>query len=209
MRETIPRAANLAHASADGADTVARTDAACGDASGSEPALADRLFELVARFRRPRPIGPRQDDAHEEQHRQRHGQMRMLLALGHAGPLTVQDLARVLEVSAPSASVLAKKAFEEGFVARRRDAHDSRMVWLDLAEAGREHLRAHRQDRIRRLDQLIDAHPELDRADIARAVDVMLQLFDRDTRAAVVQPDGDTASSQHVAGRTNNEMGEE
>jgi DNA-binding MarR family transcriptional regulator len=115
-------------------------------AHGAEPTpVADRLFELVARIRRPRPMQVPRDDDRDEQHRQRHGQMRMLVALGHSGPLTVQDLARVLEVSAPTASVVAKKAFEEGLVERRKDANDSRVVWLDLAEAGRDRLRTHRQ----------------------------------------------------------------
>lgn len=160
------------------------TNATTGESDATELALADRLFELVARIRRPRPmIPPREEDRDlAEQHRQRHGQMRMLFSLGHSAPLTVQDLARVLEVSAPTASVLAKKAFEEGLVERRKDPSDSRVVWLDLAEAGKERLRAHRQDRTRRFDQLIDSHPELDRAEIAHAVEVLLQLFDRDPR---------------------------
>ncbi|MGC4192610.1 MAG: MarR family transcriptional regulator [Thermomicrobiales bacterium] len=139
-------------------------------------AIADRLFELVIRFRPPRP--PHHDrDGNQEEYRQRHGQMRMLITLFHEGPLTGQDLARALDVSAPTASVLAKRAFEEGWIERRRDEGDSRIVWLELAPAGRERVQAHRAERVRKLQRMIAQRTDLDRREIAQAVDVLTRLF--------------------------------
>jgi DNA-binding MarR family transcriptional regulator len=141
--------------------------------------IADRLFELVLQFRPPRPLHRARDGDREEQeqHRQRHGQMRLLITLFHEGPLTGQDLARALDVSAPTASVLAKKAFEEGWIERRRDQVDSRIVWLELAPSGRERVRAHRAERVRKLERMIARRTDLDRAEIARAIDVLTRLF--------------------------------
>ncbi|MGC4105790.1 MAG: MarR family transcriptional regulator [Thermomicrobiales bacterium] len=142
-------------------------------------AIADQLFELVIRLRPRRPFDQARDRSREdeEQHRQRHGQMRLLITLFHEGPLTGQDLARALDVSAPTASVLAKKAFEEGWVERRRDEADSRVVWLELSPVGRERVRAHRAERVRKLEQLIAERIDLDREEVAQAVDVLTRLF--------------------------------
>lgn len=141
--------------------------------------IADRLFQLVLRFRPPRPLHPagEGDDATREQHRQRHGQMRLLIALAREGPLTGQDLARALDVSPPTASVLAKKAYEEGWVERQRDAGDSRIVWLELTPAGRERVRTLRTERVRKLERMIAARTDLDRAEIRQAIDVLTRLF--------------------------------
>ena len=141
--------------------------------------VAERLFELIGRFRGPRPLHLARDSNPEEQeqHRQRHGQMRMLVTLLREGSLTVQDLARALDVSAPTASVLAKKAFEEGLIERRGDPSDSRVVWLDITPAGRSRVLAHRAGRVQRLEQLIAGRDDLDLAELSRAVDLLIQLF--------------------------------
>ena len=183
-----------------------------GGGTPDDPAIgeiADRLFELVLRFRPPRPLHRARDGDREEreEHRQRHGQMRLLITLFHEGPLTGQDLARALDVSAPTASVLAKKAFEEGWIERRRDRDDSRIVWLELSHSGRERVRAHRAERVRKLERMIAQRTDLDRAEIARAIDVLTRLFSPETES---ESDGEHRedggrTAQDLAGTTTGE----
>ncbi len=64
------------------------------------------------------------------------GQMRVLMLLREAGPLTVGQLTEMLGVSMPSVSSLLDRLEEHGLVARRRDGGDRRLVHVGLTETG-------------------------------------------------------------------------
>ncbi|MFC7533135.1 MarR family winged helix-turn-helix transcriptional regulator [Actinoplanes sp. GCM10030250] len=60
----------------------------------------------------------------------------VLRILWHDGPTTVRDLGRTLELDSGTLSPLLKRLETQGHLRRERGAHDERVVWIHLTEAG-------------------------------------------------------------------------
>lgn len=62
--------------------------------------------------------------------------MHGLLAIGHAGPLTVTELGKQLRIDTSTASRLAKGLIAQGLIRKRSPASDERKVVLQITEQG-------------------------------------------------------------------------
>lgn len=67
-----------------------------------------------------------------------HPQYLVMLALWEQSPLSVSDVARLLQLDLATASPLIKRLEALGLVDRRRDPADERTLRVTLTEAGRE-----------------------------------------------------------------------
>lgn len=65
-------------------------------------------------------------------------QLHILMALQDEGSMTVSELARVFDVSMPSASSIVDRMEERGLVVRSRHAEDRRVVTVENSDRGRE-----------------------------------------------------------------------
>lgn len=83
-------------------------------------------------------------------------------------PRTMSELAEALAVTLPSTTAMVNRLVEHGWVERRADAHDRRVVHLHLKEAGRVALRKAKAARYRKLKALLDAMQEADVATLHR-----------------------------------------
>ena len=66
-----------------------------------------------------------------------HPQYLVMLALWEQGPLSVQDLSRLLQLDPGTLSPLVKRLETAGYVRRRRDPRDERALSIELTAAGR------------------------------------------------------------------------
>jgi DNA-binding MarR family transcriptional regulator len=94
-----------------------------------------RFLHLLERMR-SRLLGPAFVRLHELQLSPSHH--RVLRAIIHSSPLAMKDLAEQLGLTPPSVTALTRRLVQTGLVARRPHAEDSRVVLLELTEAGKE-----------------------------------------------------------------------
>ena len=66
-----------------------------------------------------------------------HPQYLVMLALWEQSPLSISDVARLLQLDLATASPLVKRLEAQGFVDRRRDPADERTVRVTLTDTGR------------------------------------------------------------------------
>lgn len=69
-------------------------------------------------------------------------QLHMLNTILNEGPLTTNDLARKLKVSAPSASAMANQLVKKDILRRRQSPKDLRQVTFELTSAARNEMTA-------------------------------------------------------------------
>lgn len=129
--------------------------------------IADELleftFELWQRIRTdiPKRAG-RELEAEEAQListlRATSGQVRLLRILSKHYPCTMQELAEHLGVAAPSVTAMVKRLLAQGFIERKRDEQDWRVVSVSPTEQGLRALalfdELRRESLRRRLDRL-------------------------------------------------------
>lgn len=94
-----------------------------------------RFLDLLERMR-SRLVGPAFVRLHELQLSPSHH--RVLRAIIHSSPLAMKDLAEQLGLTPPSVTALTRRLVQTGLVARRPHAEDSRVVLLELTEAGKD-----------------------------------------------------------------------
>jgi DNA-binding MarR family transcriptional regulator len=87
----------------------------------------------------------------------------LLRLLAVAGPLSVGDQARHLGLSRATATELVDRLESKGLVARIRDGHDRRRVFVSLTDAGRTRAAAHPE--VLACDQLLRAVERMTPAD--------------------------------------------
>ncbi|MFN8456444.1 MAG: MarR family transcriptional regulator [Anaerolineae bacterium] len=73
----------------------------------------------------------------------------LLRLLDRRGALTMSDLATALGIKLSGCTALVDRAIEAGWVERRRDLHDRRVVWVEVSLAGEHALNQLRQTRAR------------------------------------------------------------
>jgi DNA-binding MarR family transcriptional regulator len=132
------------------------------------PELAGRLRLAVARLNR---LLRQQSDLDLPPTRLAH-----LSTIERHGPLTLGDLATTERVAPATVTKVVKHLETLGFVVRRRDAADRRVVRVELTDAGRERLRSTRTRKNAWLAQRVDALDASDRAHLSAAMTVLEQL---------------------------------
>jgi len=103
---------------------------------------------------------------------------RTLATLRDLGPQRVTDLADREQVTQPTMSALVARMERHGWVQRRVDRVDRRVVLVVLTEAGREMLRNVTAARARLLRSWLNALSNRDRAALVRALPALQTVVD-------------------------------
>src|ERR1700680_3075984 len=108
--------------------------------------IADELLDLIpSLLRRIRADIPREADSEDiapewrdiSELRATTGQIRLLRILNTHQSCTMQELADLLDVAPPTATVMIKRLHTQGFVERLRDEQDWRVVRVVPTERGK------------------------------------------------------------------------
>lgn len=118
------------------------------------PDNALRLLTLLERLR-PQLLGPAFRRLHELQLSPSHH--RVLRALVHGSPLAMKDLAEQLGLTPPSVTALTRRLVATGLIARCPHPEDSRVVLIDLTDAGHALHRELTQEQLRGMARLLAA----------------------------------------------------
>jgi len=105
------------------------------------------------------------------------GQFRMMLILQHAGQITMNDLATAMNVTPPTVTGIVKRLAAQGDVVRIPDPEDGRTIRVELTEAGRARMEAHRAQHVAKLEHLLAQIDEEDRRAIEQAVPALWRLL--------------------------------
>lgn len=136
-----------------------------GSSAGLAAGLLEVLPRLLRRLRADLPQGPEGSDEEAvwqnlAELRAASGQVALLNILYRQGRATMQDIATQLTVTPATVTMMVKRMLAQGYVERRRDESDWRLVWVHLTEQGRrvtEYYQRERQASLqRRLAQLSD-----------------------------------------------------
>lgn len=139
-------------------------------------ALATELSDLLpALFHLLRRGG--RDRLHEPPPPEVRGQMRMMKILHHAGQITMNDLAERMSVAPPTVTGIVKRGVAQGAVVRIPDPDDGRMIRVELTDAGRERMDAHRAAHVAMLERLIDELDADDRRALGEAIPSLHRLL--------------------------------
>jgi DNA-binding MarR family transcriptional regulator len=106
-----------------------------------DPVLAAQLDALVAELQ---PIIARERCSYAQRCRELSlstAHLYLLSLLEAHGPMTMSQLAELLDVALPNATGLVDRVRERGLVDRRRDESDRRVVLVRLSDEGKEVLR--------------------------------------------------------------------
>jgi MarR family transcriptional regulator, organic hydroperoxide resistance regulator len=103
--------------------------------------LLDLLPDLLQQIRVTTPIEVASEQERPELHdinelRATNGQIRLLRLLNKRQRCTMQELADLLGVAAPTVTAMIKRMLTQGFVERVRDEQDWRVVWISPTERG-------------------------------------------------------------------------
>jgi DNA-binding MarR family transcriptional regulator len=99
-----------------------------------------------------------------------------LSTLDRAGPQRITDLARVEGVAQPSMTVLVGILERDGFVVRRGDPSDKRVVLIELTAAGMDLIRSRRRAGAEAFAQLIEELPSGETATLLAALPALEHL---------------------------------
>ncbi|HEX6308238.1 MAG TPA: MarR family winged helix-turn-helix transcriptional regulator [Longimicrobiales bacterium] len=103
----------------------------------------------------------------------------VLSVLVYGGARTVTELAEAEQVAAPTMTRLLQGLEADGYVRRRRDARDARVVQVTATARGRRALEAGRRARIRRIEMVLAQLDGRERADVAAVVSVLEESLGR------------------------------
>jgi DNA-binding MarR family transcriptional regulator len=91
-------------------------------------------------------------------------QLKAIVLLASGGPLTISELARLLGMGNPAASILVQQLVEQGYIERYEDSQDRRRTYVRPTERGAG-LLAGRREQIR--TSLLGWLGQMDGADLA------------------------------------------
>lgn len=143
-----------------------RTSRTAGRADGTGRSLADRTHSLAIHLLR----FARADDAVSGLSAAR---LSALSVLVFGGSRTVTELAAAEQVAAPTMTRLLQGLERDGYVRRRRDDADARIVRATATAKGRRALEAGRRTRVRRMERVTAELSEGEAAAVAAAVTML------------------------------------
>jgi DNA-binding MarR family transcriptional regulator len=103
-----------------------------------------------------------------------------LATLNRTGPRRITDLAAIAGTTQPSVTALVSNLERAGFVERRSDPADKRVVLVAITAAGSEYIRTRRRTNIEAYAQLVDALPPDEAAALAAAIPALEHLRELD-----------------------------
>jgi DNA-binding MarR family transcriptional regulator len=115
------------------------------DSSSQELDIANDLLDLIPSLLQQIRVDIPAEAASEQEKPEWHdinelratnGQIRLLRSLNRRERCTMQELADLLGVAAPTVTAMIKRMLTQGFVERVRDEQDWRVVWISPTERG-------------------------------------------------------------------------
>ncbi|MGH3264406.1 MAG: MarR family transcriptional regulator [Trebonia sp.] len=103
----------------------------------------------------------------------------VLVLLRDRGPQRITELATAEHVAQPSMTALVSRLEERGFVRRRHDSDDGRVVLAELCEEGERTLERLVRQRVLALSKLLAALSDEERGAIARALPALDRLTEQ------------------------------
>ncbi|MDA8199356.1 MAG: MarR family transcriptional regulator [Thermaerobacter sp.] len=91
--------------------------------------------------------------------------------LARRGAVTVSHVAKLAGVSPSAITQATRKLERAGYLARRRDEDDQRVVWIDLTQRGRQMVDEVRHLQRRRLREILSVLSGEERAELARLLE--------------------------------------
>lgn len=106
-------------------------------------------------------------------------QVRTIYFLAAQGQLTVSDLARLLEIRKPAASVLVQELVERQMVERMEDPLDRRRTWIHLTGKGRALVSGRREQRESKFQGWLAQLSDAELACLFQGVTALLSVVQR------------------------------
>jgi DNA-binding MarR family transcriptional regulator len=116
-------------------------------------------------------------------------QYRALAALALRGPRNASVLAEELGVGRPATTKLVDRLEKRRLIRRRRDTEDRRQVILEVADRGREVVRAVQACRRRKLRRVLSELEPDARVALARDLPALLEAFSRTAGISTAAPE--------------------
>jgi len=107
-------------------------------------------------------------------------QLSALATVERQGPITLGDLAAAERVKPPTVTAAVGRLETDGFVARRSDGADRRIVRVEITPAGRKLLARTRSRKTAELERRHEGLSAEDRSTLDRAVDVFDRLLEEE-----------------------------
>ncbi len=157
------------------------------DASQPELDIADDLLDLLPRLlQQLRADIPREADSAPPlpewrdivELRATTGQIRLLRILNAHQGCTMQELADLLDVAPPTATVMIKRLLTQGFVERFRDEQDWRVVRVLPTERGKRSVALYDQFRRANLQRRLAHLSQEERAQLRAALAVLHHILE-------------------------------
>lgn len=105
-------------------------------------------------------------------------QAAVLATIDRRGPLTLGELAEAERVQPPTITAAVDRLEQQGFVQRRRDARDRRVVGVQVTAAGEELLDQTRSRKSAYLEQRLGTLSARDRATLERAASILERILE-------------------------------
>lgn len=86
-----------------------------------------------------------------------HSQWFVLTVIEHLKKRSIKDIAETMEMSSSAATQLVDGLVQGGFVTRKEDPNDRRLVQLELSLKGKKHIAATKEMRINEMAEIFDA----------------------------------------------------
>ena len=136
-------------------------------------AVATTTFEILPLLRKKLL----RMDVVQAEHDMPMSHVQVLAMLGSTGALSVSDISRKLGIAKPNITPLIDKLIESGYVERKRDADDRRVVNVVLLPEGQKKLDDIRETIVRQVMRWMGTIPEKDFFELAKALETVSQIL--------------------------------
>jgi DNA-binding MarR family transcriptional regulator len=114
-------------------------------------------------------------------------QVKALFLLAHHGSLTVGELAKLLGIGNPAASILVQQLVEQSVATRTVDLQDRRRTLVTLTDAGRKLMGGRREQVEAMLTQWLSRLPDDELANLLRSLNALVAIV-RDEQTKTDSP---------------------
>ena len=116
-------------------------------------------------------------DVVQAEHNMPMSHVQVLTMLGDLGAMSVSEISKRLGIAKPNITPLIDRLIADGYVERRRDARDRRVVNVVLLPAGEEKLQLIRETIVRQVMRWTSTIPEKDFFELERALKVISEVL--------------------------------
>ncbi len=136
-------------------------------------AVATTTFEILPLLRKKLL----RMDVVQAEHDMPMSHVQVLAMLGNTGAMSVSDISKKLGIAKPNITPLIDKLIESGYVERKRDADDRRVVNVVLLPEGEKKLEDIRETIVRQVMRWMGTIPEKDFFELEKALETVSQIL--------------------------------